>query len=72
MREVKCVSLFAAAGRVLANPVLATPGMPRFDRAAVDGYGVGGPVPGPSGSSGTFRLVQAAIPPSASVRRFAC
>ncbi|UZO92302.1 molybdopterin molybdotransferase MoeA [Roseomonas mucosa] len=47
VRGVELVSLSAAARRVLANPVLATSDMPPFDRAAVDGYGVGGPGPGP-------------------------
>nr|WP_277817306.1 gephyrin-like molybdotransferase Glp [Pseudoroseomonas aerophila] len=45
--EMEHVSLFAAVGRVLANTVLATSDMPPFDRTAVDGYGVGGPGPGP-------------------------
>ncbi|WP_159997790.1 gephyrin-like molybdotransferase Glp [Roseomonas sp. 18066] len=47
VRAVEHVFLFASAGRVLADPVLATSDMPPFDRAAVDGYGVGGPGPDP-------------------------
>lgn len=40
IEETEKVSLFAAAGRVLAQPLVASIDLPAFDNSAVDGYAV--------------------------------
>lgn len=62
VQGVEHVSLFAAAGRVLADPVLAGSDMPPFDRAAVDGYGVGAEGPGPFQVVGYFPAGAGGLP----------